>query len=71
MPTLLRGPTYTRRVSETELPPEEAPDDVTVGAWLDVDAPAPEQSTVMPEPSQTQQPGLFARIMRALRGGGS
>jgi hypothetical protein len=57
-------------VSETEPPPEEAADDVTVGAWLDVDAPAPEQS-VVPESSQTQKPGLFARIMGALRGGGS
>jgi hypothetical protein len=56
-------------VSETEPPPEEAADDVTVGAWLDTDAPAGEQPTVAPEPSQTQRPGLFARIMRALRGG--
>jgi hypothetical protein len=55
-------------VSETEPPPEEAPDDITVGAWLDTDAPAPEQS-IVPEPSQTQKPGLCARIMRALRGG--
>jgi hypothetical protein len=58
-------------VSETEPPPEEAADEVTVGAWLDVDAPASEQPSLVPEPSQTQKPGLCARIMRALRGGGS
>ena len=50
-----------------EVPAEEAADDVTVGAWLDVDQPAEEQSLVR-EPSE-QQPGLWARIMRALRGG--
>jgi hypothetical protein len=56
-------------VSESEPPPEEAADDVTVGAWLDVDSPAPEQPSLVPESSQTQKRGLCARIMRALRGG--
>ena len=63
---------YAQRVSEPgdappEVPADEVGDDVTVGAWLDVDAPAEEQSLVR-EPSE-RQPGLWARIMRALRGG--
>jgi len=49
-----------------EVPADEVADDVTVGAWLDLDPPAEEQSLVC-EPSE-QQPGLWARIMRALRG---
>ena len=66
-----RARRYARRVSEPgDAPPEvsadEVADDVTVGAWLDVDPPAEEQSLVR-EPSE-QQPGLWARIVRALRG---
>jgi hypothetical protein len=62
---------YPERVTEPgdappEAPQEESPDDVTVGAWLDVDPPPEEQSLVR-EPSE-QQPGLWARIVRALRG---
>jgi len=49
-----------------EPPPEEAGDDVTVGAWLDVDPP-PQQQSIVPE--RSEQPGLWARIMGALRGG--
>ena len=66
-----RARRYAQRVSEpgdapAEVPPEEAADDVTVGAWLDVDQP-PEQQSLVREPPE-QQPGLWARIMRALRG---
>jgi hypothetical protein len=56
-------------MSDYEQPPEEAADEVTVGAWLDVDEPTPERPSIVPEPSQTQKPGICARIVRALRGG--
>jgi hypothetical protein len=50
-----------------EVPAEQAGEEVTVGAWLDLDAP-PQERSLVGEPSE-QQPGLWARIMRALRGG--
>jgi hypothetical protein len=66
-----RSRRYAHRVSEpgdapAEAPLEESPGDVTVGAFLDVDPPPPEQSLVR-EPSE-RPPSLWARIMRALRG---
>ena len=59
-------------MSEPEDPkPEEAADDVTVGAWLDDGETAESQpagADAIPEPTG-QQPGLWARLMRTLRGG--
>jgi len=52
-------------VTESELPPEQAADDVTVGAWLDIDPPSTaEPPALVPEPVQT--PSLWDRIKRAL-----
>jgi hypothetical protein len=56
-----------------EPPPEQAADDVTVGAWADVDKDwssqrAPESDDVVIE-STAKQPTLWARIMAGLRGG--
>jgi hypothetical protein len=55
-----------------ELPPEEAADDVTVGAWPDLDQDRssegePDRDDVLLEP--TAKPSLWARITAALRGG--
>jgi hypothetical protein len=52
-------------VTEHEQPPEQAADDVTVGAWLDTDPPAAvDPTSVVREPVET--PGLWARLKRAL-----
>jgi len=49
---------------DRELPPEEAADDVTVGAWLDLDQPQPPGSVV--RDAQPQPDGLWTRAKRAL-----
>jgi len=50
-------------------PPEEAADDVTVGAWLDIEPPSSQEPSLVPEPSEpSERPGLWARVVRALRG---
>jgi hypothetical protein len=52
-------------VTESELPPEEAADDVTVGAWLDTETPSiVEPPSLVSEPVET--PSLWDRIKRAL-----
>jgi hypothetical protein len=70
-------PAILDRMSEYDAPPpEEGEDDVTVGAWLDLDQDrssaedvAPD-TDVMPEPT-APKPSLWARITAALRGGSS
>jgi hypothetical protein len=57
--------------SEELPPPEEPADDVTVGAWADLDQDRssegePDRDDVLLEP--TAKPGLWARITAALRG---
>ncbi|MGD1051244.1 MAG: hypothetical protein ABR947_09255 [Solirubrobacteraceae bacterium] len=57
-----------------EPPPEHAEDDVTAGAWLDLDQDrsaedgVPDTNDVIPEPA-APKPSLWARITAALRGG--
>jgi hypothetical protein len=63
----------TRMSEPGELPPEEAADDITVGAWADLDQDRssqdqPDRDDVILEPSAAP-PGLWARIVAALRGG--
>ena len=45
--------------------PEEAADDVTVGAWLDLDQPEPAGSVVR-EPDPGASESLWLRLKRAL-----
>jgi hypothetical protein len=51
-------------------PPTEGGDEVTVGAWIDGDetpVSEPLEDEVVREPAPAS-PGLWARLMRALRG---
>jgi hypothetical protein len=41
-------------------------DEITVGEWLDIDERRPQQPPLVPEPGV--RPGLWARLVRALRG---
>jgi hypothetical protein len=57
-----------------EQPPGKAADDITVGAWADLDQDRssqdgePDRDDVVFEPA-VKPPSLWARIMAALRGG--
>ncbi len=56
-----------------EQPPEEAADDITVGAWADLDQDRssqdqPDRDDVLLEPA-VEPPSLWARLVAALRGG--
>ncbi len=56
-----------------EPPPEDPAEDLTVGAWVDLDQDrssmdTPDPTDVILEPSAAKAPGLWDRIMATLRG---